>query len=339
MSDQGVQTRVVEEKDDGMRLDRWFLQNFPNLKFGHLQKLLRSGQIRLDSGRVKSSTRLATGQVLRIPPLDSLAANPVRKETKTTEYKLTPEDRDLLDSFILYEDDDVLAINKPAGLASQGGSRQKRHLDGILAADAREKGIDRPHLVRRLDLETSGVCLVAKNAGAARKLGAAFRGHQLQKYYWAVCLNVPEQPEGEITAPLAKQAVRGGEAMEVDPEFGKSARTVYAVADRLSSSAAWMVFSPLTGRTHQIRVHAAYMGCPLIGDSKYASLEEQEVFSDVMQEDNPPLHLHARRLVVPKNVLGGRALDITAPLPDHMRRTCKKFGFAVDKAIEDALLL
>src|SRR5690606_34243887 len=142
-------TRVVEEKDDGIRLDRWFLQNFPNLKFGHLQKLLRGGQIRVNGGRVKSSTRLETGQTLRIPPLDSLAANPVRKQVKTTEYKLTPEDSALLDSFVLYEDDDVLAVNKPAGLASQGGSRQKRHLDGILAADAREKGIDRPHLVHR----------------------------------------------------------------------------------------------------------------------------------------------------------------------------------------------
>lgn len=338
MADQGVQTRVVEEKDDGVRLDRWFLQHFPNLKFGHLQKLLRSGQIRVDGGRAKSGTRLAAGQSLRIPPLDSLAANPVKKQVKTTEYQLTPEDRALLDSFVLYEDDDVLAVNKPAGLASQGGSRQKRHLDGILAADAREKGRDRPHLVHRLDLETSGVCLVAKNARIARKLGDAFRGHQLQKYYWALCLGVPEQSEGEIVAPLAKQAVRGGEAMEVDPEFGKSARTVYAVADRLGSSAAWTVFSPLTGRTHQIRVHAAYMGCPLIGDSKYASAEQKEIFADVMQEEDPPLHLHARRLVVPKNVLGTRALDIVAPLPDHMRRTCKKFGFTADKALEDTLL-
>ncbi|TNE29725.1 MAG: RluA family pseudouridine synthase [Alphaproteobacteria bacterium] len=338
MSDQGVQTRIVEEKDDGMRLDRWFLQYFPNLKFGHLQKLLRGGQIRVDGGRVKSGTRLATGQTVRIPPLDSLAANPVRKSVKTAAYKLTDEDRILLSSFVLYEDDDVLAVNKPSGLASQGGSRQKRHLDGILAADAREKGIDRPHLVHRLDLETSGVCLVAKNAAVARKLGDAFRGHKLQKYYWAVCLGVPEEAEGEIVAPIAKQNVRGGEAMEVDPEFGKSARTVYAVADRLGNNAAWVVFSPLTGRTHQIRVHAAYMSCPLIGDTKYASLEEEERFQEVMQEEETPLHLHARRLVVPKSVLGRRALDITAPLPDHMRRTCKKFGFSEDAAMEEALL-
>lgn len=333
-----MQTRAVEEKDDGMRLDRWFLQHFPNLKFGHLQKLLRSGQIRVDGGRVKSGTRLKAGQTLRIPPLDSLAANPIRKNVKTAEYKLSDDDRSLLDTFILYEDDDVIAVNKPSGLASQGGSRQNRHLDGIMAADAREKGIDRPHLVHRLDLETSGVCLIAKNAGIARKLGEAFRGHQLQKYYWAVCLGVPEDSEGQITAPIAKQNVRGGEAMEVDPEFGKSARTVYAVADRLGNSAAWVLFSPLTGRTHQIRVHAAYMGCPLIGDTKYASMEESERFEDVIQEPDPILHLHARRLVIPKHVLGTRALDITAPLSDHMRRTCKKFGFIADAALENTLL-
>ncbi|TVQ83508.1 MAG: RluA family pseudouridine synthase [Micavibrio sp.] len=334
----GVQTRIIEEKDAGMRLDRWFQNHFPNLKFGHLQRLCRSGQIRVDGGRVKGATRLEAGQELRIPPLDFEAASPVEKNIKTKDYRLTEEDRSLLRGFLLYEDENLMAVNKPAGLAVQGGSRQKRHLDGILTAAAKESGGQRPHLVHRLDLETSGVFLLAKNAAVARNLGAAFRGREIHKFYWALCLGVPELREGEITAPLAKKAVRGGETMVVDPEEGKSARTLYRVVDTLGRRASWTVFMPLTGRTHQIRVHAALAGCPLIGDDKYADAEQREAFSDVMQQDAPPLFLHARRIVVPAGVAGRKALDISAPLPEHMRAAWKKFGFAEragDEAAEE----
>lgn len=328
---QGVQTRSVEEKDNGIRLDKWFLHYFPNIKFGHLQKLMRSGQIRVNSKRVKGSTRIETGQKIRIPPLDAEAANPVKQDVKVRHYRLTDEDRVLLQEIVIYEDDNIIAVNKPVGLPVQGGTNQKRHLDGILGSYAAEQKIDRPHLVHRLDKETSGVFIVAKNVHAARKLGHMFQQRQIQKYYWAACFRTPEHNDGEITAPLAKHKARHGEYMTIDPENGKSAHTSYHVVQRLSKRTCWIIFSPLTGRTHQIRAHASLMGCPIIGDRKYATPEEQEGFQDMTQDPDPKLHLHAQQLIIPnifENKHSKEVIDITAPLPEHMQATWDRLGFS-----------
>ncbi len=330
---QGVQTRTVKEKDNGIRLDKWFKLYFPNLKFAHLQKLLRSGQIRVNSKRIKASLRIETGQLIRVPPLDAEAASQKREENSINSYKISASDRHLLENIMIYQDDNIMAVNKPAGLAVQGGSKQRRHLDGIAASMAKENKQERPHLVHRLDKETSGVLLLAKHSDAAKRIGKMFKEQSLQKYYWAICIGKPEHEKGEITAPLLKGKSDYGEYMKVDEEEGKFSRTYYHVVEQLGKKLCWVVFKPLTGRTHQIRVHASLLGCPILGDMKYADPEEQECFTEIIPKGSIELHLHAQQLILPNpyhDSSTGRKtnkeLNISADLPPHMSKTWKDLG-------------
>lgn len=297
----------ISADDDGQRLDRYLKKHFPHVPFGQMQKLLRTGQVRVDGKRAKGDARLGAGQELRLPPM---LANAEVAE-KTTDAK----DRDFIRNLVIYEDEDLIAINKPAGLAVQGGSGIARHVDGMLDHLSGANGV-RPRLVHRLDKETSGVLLLARSAEAARRLAAAFSGRDVEKTYWAITAPAPRDDSGRIDAPLAKG--ESGPAMEKmmeDEDTGKAAITDYRVLNR-SKDAALVAFHPLTGRTHQIRVHASIVGAPLWGDQKYGGEKGKSFF------------LHARELVLEHPKKGGN-LRLCAPLPDAFQAQAESLGLTL----------
>jgi 23S rRNA pseudouridine955/2504/2580 synthase len=309
----GVQLLPVAPEDAGTRLDRWFHRLFPQITQGQIQKLLRTGQIRVDGKRAEANARLAGGETIRVPPLPD--AKP-----RAAERRISQEDEAFLRPLILYRDEWVIALNKPAGLAVQGGTGQERHLDGML--DALATVGERPRLVHRLDKDTSGVLLLACTREAAQRLTASFRTRETRKYYWAVTIGVPKPHQGRIDAALAKLPGKRGERMEIDEEDGREAVTLYQVVDH-AVKAAWVALWPLTGRTHQLRAHLEALGTPIIGDHKYDARTSEISIGDL----SPRLHLHARRLILPHP--GGKGLlDVTAPLPDDLKTTWKYFGFA-----------
>lgn len=315
----------VKEDDDGQRLDRWFKKAVPDMPYVLVQKLLRKGQIRVDGKRAKPDTRLEAGQEVKIPPF-----KPADKKAPPKKKKITDEDKAFMRSLILYEDADIIALNKPSGLAVQGGTNTKRHIDGLLPALKNKQGVV-PRLVHRLDKETSGVLLLARSAKAARELGFLFKGRDVRKIYWAIVSPTPEALEGTIKAPLHKS---GGnfEKMVIDDEDGKSAITEYAVLEHAGRAAAFVAFWPRTGRTHQIRAHTAQvLGSGIIGDGKYKAVKDEEckLIDADLQGLNPSkkLHLHARRLILPHPIQKGRIIDVTAPLSPEMSKSWKNLGF------------
>ena len=315
----GVEIRVVAAGEADMRLDRWFRHHFPALGHGHLQKLLRTGQVRVDGRRAKANARLEAGAEIRVPPLGE-APPPAAAPAKA---KAGPSEQDVafIRSLVLYRDDDVIALDKPPGLAVQGGTGTYRHVDGMLEGlrfDAEEA----PRLVHRLDRDTSGVMLLGRSRAAAAALGKAFRGREARKIYWAIVVGVPEPRQGRIDLPVAKLPGRAGERMAVDYEDGQRAITDFRVLESAARRLSWLALWPQTGRTHQIRVHCAAIGCPILGDGKYGG---QDAFI-AGQGLSRKLHLHARALTVPHPATG-RPLIVRAPLPPHMRETWKFFGF------------
>ncbi len=317
----GVQTIAVDRDENGMRLDRWFRKRFPGLGHGRLEKLLRTGQVRLDGGRVKASARVATGQIVRVPPLggDPAAGAPPRVAPQPK--PVSDRDAEELRARVLYRDDEVLAIDKPAGLAVQGGSGTARHLDGML--DALTFGAaERPRLVHRLDKDTSGVLLLARSADSARHLTALFRSRDTLKVYWAIVVGVPKIAAGRIAMAVAKLPGPAGERMVADDDEGKRAVTDYMVLDKALKKAAWLAMAPRTGRTHQLRVHcASALGTPILGDGKYGGAEAFLGGGSFARQ----IHLHARALRVPRPA--GRPLEVTAPAPPHFRTAMAFLGF------------
>lgn len=319
-----VETIQIKRDEAGLRLDRWFKLHFPDVGYGYLQKLLRSGQVRVDSKRVQANVRLEAGQQVRVP---HVARTPA-KNVSSGVARAGEADRALIEAAILFEDDHVLVLNKPFGLAVQGGSGTKRHIDGMLAGMTDRFG-ERPRLVHRLDRDTTGVLLVAKSRHAASKLGRTFQTRSAAKTYWALVKGVPRPPQGKVEAALVKAAgpdgdrVRKAEPGEQDEAM--HATTHYSVIDRVAHKAAWVSLKPVTGRQHQLRAHMALIGHPIAGDNKY---EGDQVLADSGIE--PKLHLHARRLVIPHPVESTR-IDVTAPLPEHMRRTWELLGLNADR--------
>ncbi len=309
----GVQILTVVEGDDGSRLDKWFKRLFPHIPHGRVEKLLRTGQIRVDGKRAKGKVRIAAGQSIRIPPL------PEPSEIKV-ERGISETDKAFIRSLVFYEDADVFALNKPVGLAVQGGTKTTRHIDGMLGGLA-----DGARLVHRLDRDTSGVLVIAKNAHAARWLGRAFQNRKARKIYWGITNGVPRPADGEIKGYLLKgkgpdgrevmQAVRHGEP------GGKYARTLYQTAASAGSRAAWVVMQPMTGRKHQLRLHMQLLGTPLAYDAKY--LTDREPPGGLV----PNLHLHAKSLLLPKPE--GGALFLEAPLASHMQQAFDLLGFDI----------
>ncbi|WP_404380641.1 RluA family pseudouridine synthase [Caenispirillum salinarum] len=316
----GVQTLSVTDDEHELRVDRWFKRHFPDLKHGRLEKLLRTGQIRVDGKRAKSNQRLEAGQAVRVPPLGEQPDLPPDDEPKVSQA-----DAAMIRACVIHMDDDVIVLNKPPGLATQGGTGTTRHIDGMLEA-LRYDYPDKPRLVHRLDRDTSGVLVVGRTAKAASVLAAAFKSRDARKVYWAVVVGAPKLAEGKISAPIAKAPGKAGERMEVDEDWGKPAVTVYRTVESVSGKAAWLEMEPLTGRTHQLRVHAATMGTPILGDGKYGGAEAHLSGHGVSRK----LHLHARALRLPHP--RGGMLEVKAELPEHMAETFEFFAFDVAEA-------
>ncbi len=345
-----VTIRKVKADEDGMRLDRWFKERFPELPFGALQRLIRSGQIRVEGGRVKTSTRLESGQTIRIPPLttEKTEVPQLRAEGKTNLVRLAPtkaaqenlepgsirqtavsrrklqEDLDFLKSIILYEDAEMMVLNKPMGLAVQGGPGTTRHIDGLLDSMRDEDG-QKPRLVHRLDKDTAGCLIVAKTRLAAATLAKSFRTRSARKIYWALVAGVPGVRQGRISTYLAKGEGRDGvEKMQIakhGDDGADHALTYYAVVDQAAQKLAWLSLKPVTGRTHQLRAHAAHIGHPIVGDPKYFDIENWEMPGGIQKK----LHLLARRIVIP-HPKTGKPIDISAPLPPHMLQSWNLLG-------------
>lgn len=318
----GIEHIKVDADEAGMRVDRWFKSHYPGLGFGPLQKLLRSGQVRVDGGRVKSETRLQPGQMVRVPPLavDRNDAAPVTARTMRGQ-----EDGDVLAKILLHEDEKVLVFNKPSGLAVQGGSGVVRSMDSMLEAWRNRKG-EKPRLVHRLDRDTSGVLIVARTRLAAMKLAEAFRHRETQKTYWALVKGVPKKREDKISTWLVKETTIDGDRMRIAKHGEKGADhavSFYRVVEQAGQTLSWLEMEPYTGRTHQLRVHAAHIGCPIIGDPKYFEADTNWEFPGGIQNR---LHLHARRIVIPHP--DGGKIDVTAELPPHMRQSWNLLGLS-----------
>ncbi|MGM0422723.1 MAG: RluA family pseudouridine synthase [Pseudomonadota bacterium] len=318
----GVQNTIITDEDDKTRLDKWLMRRFPGLSKGEIYKWMRTGQVRLDGKRVKPDSRVLAGQEIRIPPV-SWEAYQTFKQEKKVSVEDKQEAVNLIKDLTIYEDDSVLVINKPYGMASQGGSKVKEHIDGLIAHLETDKV--KPRLVHRLDKDTTGVLLIAKTRKIARVLGETFKTRQAHKYYWAVVAPTPQMNEGLIEANIAKGQSYGGERVMIDDVDGKFSRSEYWILEKAHRKAAWLCFKPETGRKHQLRVHAEMMDSPIVGDSKYGQDLEVPVELDDLKHANK-LHLHARRLIMP-HPSGRGVLDVTAPLPPHMEDTFKYFEF------------
>lgn len=314
-----VQTRLVAPDDADMRLDRWFRRHFPTLGHGRLEKLLRTGQVRLNGKRAQGSDRVGAGDAIRVPPLPALPAPAPRPRPAIDEKEARA-----LQKLVVYRDADMLAIDKPAGLAVQGGTKTTRHVDALLPAlqfDAAEP----PRLVHRLDRDTAGVLLLARHRAAAAHLAALFRGRDMRKIYWAVVVGQPPAAEGDIRLPLAKRLGRPGEGEErmvVDEKEGEPARTLFRLLDSAGGKVSLLELEPLTGRTHQLRVHCQAIDTPILGDGKYGG---KAAFVTAGKEARQ-LHLLARELRIPKK--GGGSTVIRAQIPPHMRETMDFFGLS-----------
>ncbi|MFC2953052.1 RluA family pseudouridine synthase [Marinicaulis aureus] len=318
----GVQTRKVKADEEGMRLDRWFKAHFPQVRHGELEKYLRKGQVRVAGGRVKANRRLETGEEIRIPPLSNAPTEKKPRQPNKT-------DAEAVRRLIIFEDDEIMALNKPFGLAVQGGSKTKEHLDGMLAA--LEKNGERPRLVHRLDKDTGGLMIVAKTRQAAQRLGDAFKGHDVEKTYWALVAGAPRPYEGTIDMPIAKKMVRIGEGEEervipAEGEDAKKAITDYQIIEE-AGTVSFLAMRPVTGRTHQLRVHAAAIGCPIIGDGKYGGPSAK------IEGVSPQLHLFCRSMTFP-HPKTGRNMTLSAPLQGHMLETWKFFCFGKNAKVE-----
>jgi 23S rRNA pseudouridine955/2504/2580 synthase len=316
-----VKTLIVADGEDGSRLDRWLRRRWPHLGQIQIQKLARTGQLRVDGARAKPETRLAAGQVVRVPPLPD-APPPGEKK------QISSRDAAYVRSLVLYEDDEVIALNKPAGLAVQGGTKTAHHIDRLLSAWG--EGLERPRLVHRLDRDTSGVLILGRSPGAAAKLSGAFARRKAKKTYWAVVSGNPKPAEGVIELPLMKTGVGDRElVVAADPKDPRAdpAETEYVTLSRAAHRAAWMALRPHTGRTHQLRAHMLAIGHPILGDPKYADDKSGELSGGIK------LQLHARRLVCPHP--SGGLIDVTAPISPEMRAGFERFGFHESEADEE----
>ncbi len=316
-----VELVTITPDDADQRLDRWFKRRYPGITQGRLQKMLRSGDVRIDGKRIKEAgTRLAEGQQVRVPPMGEGATRKT-KQSKPLEKTSAKDEKELIDS-ILYKDAHVLVISKPAGLAVQGGSGTTHHLDAMLDC-LKLDALERPRLVHRLDKDTSGVLVLARTRKAATTLSRSFQTKDVRKIYWAAVAGVPTPPKGKIDMPLSKKSkgAGGNEKVWVDEFEGKHAVTVYRTIESAGKRAAWVEMEPITGRTHQLRAHMLLLGTPILGDGKYGGQDAFLSGSEIAKK----MHLHARAIRFPNP--GGGLTEVIAPLPQHMVETWKYLGF------------
>jgi 23S rRNA pseudouridine955/2504/2580 synthase len=316
-----VRTITVGAGEEAVRLDRWFRRRWPHLTQGQLARLIRSGQVRVNGGRARPDTRVDPGDQIRIPPLPE-APSPAQRE------RLDSREAAFARSLVIYEDEEVLALNKPSGLAVQGGTKTTKHVDRLLSAWG--EGLERPRLVHRLDRDTSGVLVLGKTPGAAAKLARAFAKRRTEKIYWALVAGLPKPGEGVLDLPLVKKGVGDREmvvpAEPKDPE-ADSAETEFVTLSRAADKVAWMALWPHTGRTHQLRAHMLAIGHPILGDPKYRT-EVSDAISGGLK-----LQLHARRLTLPHPSRG--VLVLEAPISPEMRAGFERFGFDAHEADPD----
>lgn len=323
-----VSLQTVSESDTGVRLDRW-IKRRREIPHGQIEKLLRTGQIRVDGKRAKSNERLLAGSTVRLPPL------PVTEQKQPRFSNFSQEKREFIRKLVIYQDEDIIALNKPSGLAVQGGTKTTEHIDGFL--DILSENNERPKLVHRLDRDTSGVLLLARNTKTARKIGELFRAKEISKIYWAITVGVPNPKSGQLrswmakgpysTSNSSKKRGYGREKMHLADQKDKNsvhAVTDYAVISVAAQKAAWVALRPQTGRTHQLRLHMSELGTSILGDRKYpCDLEVPYGLSD-------RLHLHSRTLIVPSS--NNKPIRITAPLPSHIKETFATLGFLEEEA-------
>jgi len=328
----GVQNLTVLPDEAGMRVDRFLEARFPSLSFSHIQRIARKGELRVNSKRVETKDRLEAGQTVRVPPL-SIDARPIKRDGLAEKDR---ETRDFLASITIYEDDDMLVLNKPMGLAVQGGSGMVRHVDGLLEVLTDKQG-QKPRLVHRLDRDTSGCLVIAKNRFSASALAKSFRARDTRKIYWALVAGVPRVKQGRVSTFLAKGEDDEGDAKMMVARHGDEgashAVTYYAVVETAGQKVSWLSMKPVTGRTHQLRAHAAHIGHPIVGDPKYFNVENWELPGGIQKK----LHLLARRIVIP-HPRTGKPVDVTAPLPPHMKQSWNLLGFDTSRydPIEEA---
>ncbi|MET0364533.1 MAG: RluA family pseudouridine synthase [Sphingobium sp.] len=310
----------VNGDDDGIRLDRWFKRNMPDVTFATVSRWARTGQLRIDGARATPGDHITEGQMIRVPPADS--ARPVAGKGERVRVPLTDEQTAFAQDMVIHRDAQAIVINKPPGLATQGGTKTHEHVDGLLDALEYERD-DRPRLVHRLDKDTSGALLLARSARSAAHFAKSFSSRTARKVYWAVVIGVPSVSDGIIDLPLAKQPGTGGEKMHVDEKEGAPARTRYRVIERAGNRAAWVELQPYTGRTHQLRVHMAAIGFPIVGDGKYGG-KDAFLTGTISRK----MHLHARRIRIDHP--DGSPLDVRAEPPRHFLETLTDLGFDLD---------
>jgi 23S rRNA pseudouridine955/2504/2580 synthase len=316
MTSHDARTFTVAEDDDGIRLDRWFKRHLPDVSFNIVSRWARTGQLRVNGEKATPGDRVETGQQIRIPPPE---ATPERtNRTQRVIVPLTEDEQAFVRDMVIDATPDAFILNKPPGLATQGGTKTNQHLDRLLDGLADQEG-NRPKLVHRLDKDTSGVLLVARTARSAAYFAKSFSGRTARKVYWALVVGLPPTEEGVIDLPLAKQPGTGGEKMHVDEENGQSARTRWRLIDHAGDRAAWVELQPLTGRTHQLRAHMAAVGHPIVGDAKYGGAE-----AFLTGGISRKMHLHARRLRI--DAPAG-PIDRTAELPSHFAESLATLGF------------
>ena len=313
-----VRQYIVQADDDGIRLDRWFKRHLPDTSFNTVSRWARTGQIRIDGARAKPGDHVAQGQTIRVPPAEAPKPDAAPRPKKVR-VQLSDEETEFAQSMVIHMDPQAIVLNKPPGLATQGGTGTDEHVDGLLDGLLYELET-RPKLVHRLDKDTSGALLVARTARAAAYFSKSFSGRSARKLYWALVVGVPEVEDGFIDLPLAKQPGTGGEKMHVDMKEGQPARTRYRVIEMAGNRTSWVELQPHTGRTHQLRVHMAAIGHPIVGDGKYG-LQEAFLTGGISRK----MHLHARRIRI-DHPDGGK-LDVTADLPTHFAESMKTLGF------------
>ena len=328
MSAGDVRQFTVGADDDGIRLDRWCKRHLADVTFGQVSRWARTGQLRLDGARATPGDRIAAGQVIRVPPAEAAKPAAAAPRTKKPRVELSPEENEFAQSLVIHRDPQALVVNKPPGLATQGGTKTDDHLDRLLDALMFEKE-ERPKLVHRLDKDTSGALLLARSSRAAAFFAKSFSSRTARKVYWALVVGVPNISDGFIELPLAKQPGSGGEKMHVDEKQGLAARTRYRVIERAGNRAAWVELQPHTGRTHQLRVQMAAIGHPVVGDGKYGG-KDAFLTGTISRK----MHLHARRIRIDHP--DGDRVDVFAEPPPHFAESIEDLGF--DVALGDMLL-
>lgn len=299
----------VDAESDGQRIDNFLLRILKGVPRSHLYRVMRRGEVRVNKGRVKASHRLRLGDLVRIPPLRLAPPEP---PGRVPEPQLARLDRS-----ILYEDDRLLVIDKPTGLAVHGGSGLSY---GLIESLRQLRPGHELELVHRLDRETSGCLVISKRRSALRELHQLIREGKMDKRYLALFVGELAHPEVLVDAPLKKNVLRGGERLvRVDPLDGKPARTLFRRLGRFALGGQRLTLVEahlITGRTHQIRVHAAHLGTPLAGDPKYG---DEQANRAVKACGLARLFLHAAALTVRLDYMDG-PLRVESPLPHELQQ-------------------